>query len=161
MLKEQFNILSRREQQIILIASPVIICLLIWLVVIEPSFEENKTLKQKLHTKQIDLSWMQQASEKIKLNGSQPSEQNNDQPTSLRQLVTQLFTQHKINLNRIQEDGDEVSIWVDNEPFNKLLSAIQATSLQGLKISQAQISKTDKLGIVGARLTLKSSVKTQ
>lgn len=161
MLKEQFNILSRREQQIILIASPVIICLIIWLVVIEPSFEENKTLKQKLHTKQIDLSWMQQASEKIKLNGSQPSEQNNNQPASLRQLVTQLFTQHKINLNRIQEDGDEVSIWVDNEPFNKLLSAIQATSLQGLKISQAQISKTDKPGIVGARLTLKSSVKTQ
>lgn len=161
MLKEQFNILSRREQQIILIASPIIICLLIWLLVIEPSFEKNNTLRQKLQTKHSDLLWMQQAAQKIQINGPQTDEHNNDQPPSLRHSVTQLFTQHKINLNRIQEDAEEVNIWVDNESFNKLLTAIQAMSLQGLTISQAQINKTDKPGIVDARLTLKPSVNTQ
>lgn len=152
MLKEKFASLPSREQRILLVATPIIVILLLWLTLIKPALNNHQSLQQRIIQKSADLAWMQQAAYQL---NSHPTTTLVNSGISLRQSVTKIFTQQNINLNRIQTgSNDEISVWADNVSFNSLLMAIQDISQQGLDVSQAQISRTDQEGIVNVRLTL-------
>lgn len=151
MLKNWLNTLSEREKQILLIALPLVVLLLLWLLLINPALQQHSKLGKQLDRKSADLVWMQQAARQVT---PRPADQNNT--GSLRQQITELLSRHKFTPSRIQADqsGNSLSLWLDSVQFEQLLSWIEAAQLQALQVTKAQISPADKAGFVSARLTL-------
>lgn len=74
---------------------------------------------------------------------------------SLLTQVSRSAQQYNINPNRLQPEGDGVSVWFDAVAFNDLIRWLEAQSKQGVVIRQVAIDREDSPGIVNARIVLR------
>lgn len=149
MLREKYSALSQREQQTLLLATPIVISLLLWLMVLKPVLQHQSTLEKQLQQKQIDLAWMRKVQPQLK----QPSS-SKVSTRPLRQQVTLSLRQQQITPKRIQSNqSNQLSIWADSVPFQRVLQTIETSQRRGLNLMDAQISKTEISGMVSIKLT--------
>mgnify|MGYP000008756492 CR=1 FL=1 len=153
MLKDKYHALSSREQLIIKLATPLVLILIAWLVLIKPIIDTQAKLNKSIANKEQQLTWMKNNAGNLQ---SSPSAAMSITSTSqLRQLMNQLLQVHKITVERIQNiNNNAVSYLFNNSQFDDVLRLVKDLQEMGVTTSQLQISSAKTPGRVNSRLTV-------
>nr|WP_241263959.1 type II secretion system protein M [Bowmanella dokdonensis] len=147
---QRFRQLSDREQKLTLAALAVLGLLLFYLVVWAPlnhSIERNRTA---VEAQQELLAWVQKNANRVQqLKGNAGKQAAFT--GSLTQAVNQSASRLNINISRMQPQGEELQVWVDEAPFNQVISWLQNIEQMGIRIQDADFSETANPGQIRIR----------
>ena len=145
---EKFKALSDREQRLILICGvAIIVGFFYWLIwsPINQSIEQNA---QKIVAKTDLLSYVQSSAARLK---GASSSQSKTFSGSLTQAVNSGASRYKISITRMQPQGEELQVWIDNVDFSQMMSWLNDLERRGVKIIVADIAESDSQGFVKVR----------
>lgn len=149
-LLQRYYQLTEREQQLALISAVVIaVGLFYWLVwaPLDKAVEKGRievTKQQKL------LGWVSKNANKvIQLRRSGSS--SHGFSGSLPQAVNRTSGRNNIAISRMQPQGEELQVWVDEAAFNDVVNWLNALEDMGVVIIKADIAETGSSGMVKIR----------
>ncbi len=145
---EKIKALSDREQRLVLICGvAIIVGAFYWLIwsPINQSIEQNS---QKIVAKTDLLSYVQSSAERLK---GASSSQSKTFSGSLTQAVNSGASRYKISITRMQPQGEELQVWIDNVDFSQMMSWLNDLERSGVKIIVADIAESDTQGFVKVR----------
>ncbi|MCV2885809.1 type II secretion system protein M [Aestuariibacter sp. AA17] len=149
-LLKKYQQLSEREQYMVIACSVVfIIGMFYWLVwsPLNTAIERNETA---VKAKQSELSWVKKnAAKAIQLKRS--SRGGAQYTGSLTQAVNQTAGRYKITISRMQPQNDILKVWVDEVPFNDVVTWLQSLESMGITIIDIDLAQADAPGLVKIR----------
>lgn len=143
--------LSGRERSLLalmLLSSVVILFIFgIW----QPMRGELQRAQQQVNRQSELLEWVKSRANQIEsLRQSGGVAATTHQP--LNQAVATSSKEFAVSLIRIQPRGEELQVWVDALPFNRLLDWINYLSRQqGVQVTALDIERTEQSGMVEVR----------
>ena len=149
-LKAYYAQLNEREQRLVLISAVLVVIALFYWVIWSPLSQSVAKGQANLHSQQELLLWVQQnANRALQLQGSaKPSTKFTG---SLAQEVNQSAGRLNIAIARMQPQGDELQVWIDQVPFNDVLSWLQGLESKGIAILDLDIAETNAAGQIKIR----------
>lgn len=146
--KQKWQQLNAREQSLIIIMSVVISIFLFYSLVWQPLNDNLAKAATKLDKRQQLLHWVQEKSQQYqqlkprgKLTGG-----------SLTGIVNRTAHRQQIKVTRMQPQGDDLQVWIDEAPFEQLLNWLEQLVVnEGVIIKAIDISKADTAGVVQVR----------
>jgi general secretion pathway protein M len=149
-IKQKYSQLTEREQRLVLLSVVVgVIGLFYWLVW-APLNHSIATNHKAVEQQQQLLTWVQKnAARAIQLRSVKGVGANFN--GSLPQAVNQTAAQVDIAISRMQPQGEELQVWVDQAPFNDVLSWLQALEKMGIIILDLDIAEADVAGHIKIR----------
>lgn len=151
-LETQFRNLSRREQRILVILSPLMIALAVWLLLIDPLQTEHFQHQQALEKKQLELSWMQAASKRVA--ALRKKETSGKQP-ALDTLCRQLLREVKIKADTIQAlNPNQLTIRAYEASYAATLLLLEHLERNHIQLDEVDISANSKPGRITLALKL-------
>ena len=149
-LKSTFLQLSEREQRLVIISAVLVIVAIFYWGIWSPlntSLEQGQTA---VNNQTELLAWVQKnANRAAQLRSS--GDNNTRFSGSLPQAVNQSASRMKIAISRMQPQGDELQVWIDQAPFNDILSWLQSMEKTGVSILDIDITESDLPGQVKIR----------
>ena len=149
-LKSTFLQLSEREQRLVIISAVLVIVAIFYWGIWSPlntSLERGQTA---VNNQAELLAWVQKnANRAAQLRRS--GDNNTRFSGSLPQAVNQSASRMKIAISRMQPQGDELQVWIDQAPFNDILSWLQSMEKTGVSILDIDITESDLPGQVKIR----------
>jgi len=149
-LKSRYAALSEREQKLVALSGIVILIALFYFIVWQPLSSAIEREQAALKSQQSLLTWVTSRSQRAQLlraSGSSTAVFNG----SLPQAVNTTTNRHNIAITRMQPQGDDLQVWIDEAAFNDLLSWLQALERMGVLIKQVDITDADKSGHIQVR----------
>ncbi|GHE99876.1 type II secretion system protein GspM [Thalassotalea profundi] len=142
--------LNTREQRLIGALGGVVLIFLFYSLVWQPLNNNiENTEKRVAHQTEL-LAWVQQETSRYQANSGNVKRPNRN--ASLSSIVNQAANQSGIFITRIQPQGSDLQIWIDNIAFNVLLQWLEQLSQQhGLIIKNIDLDATDINGEVRVR----------
>jgi len=161
-MKEWWNNLQSREQNFVLIAAVVVGLFLFYNLAWSPLVEARDNKRMQVENNQQLLTWMQTKSTEVKqLKLTNPNLLRSDNKRSLLAIVDSLANRLGLRaaIRQIQPDGPHAAtVWIDEIDFDALSTMLgQLDKNSNVIVSEANITKLDKVGIVKARIFLKRS----
>lgn len=149
-MKQWWQGLNGREQRLVIIMASIVMVFVFITAVWQP-LNSNLAKAQKNIEKQQKLSaWMQEnlnTYKQLKRSGG-----SNAARGSLTSIMNNTAKRLNITIARMQPQGDDLQVWIDQVPFNDLLSLLeQLTTQQGLKVMAIDIALADTEGTVKVR----------
>jgi general secretion pathway protein M len=149
-LKSMYLQLNGREQRLVIISAILVLVAIFYWSIWSPlntSIERGKIAVKN----QIELlDWVQKnANKAVQLRSSVGK--NVSFSGSLPQAVNQSATRMKIAISRMQPQGEELQVWIDQAPFNDVLSWLQTLEKTGVSILDIDIAESDLPGQVKIR----------
>jgi general secretion pathway protein M len=149
-LKQSYQQLSEQEQRLVLISAIVIVIGLFYWVIWAPLNQSLETDRKAVAAQQELLSWVRKnANRAIQLRGA--SRSTSSFSGSLPQAVNQTAGRLNIAISRMQPQGEELQVWVDQAPFNDVLNWLQALEKMGVSILDMDIADANIPGQVKIR----------
>lgn len=149
-IMEKFKALSEREQRLVLIATLVLAALLFYLLVWSPLNQSIARNSAAVADQQELLSWVQKNANRVQqLKGS--TSQGAKFNGSLPQAVNQSASRLNISIARMQPQGDELQVWVDEAPFNQVVAWLHNLEQMGITILDADFAETARTGQIRIR----------
>ena len=149
-LKQTYQQLSEREQRLVLISAIVIVVGLFYWLIWAPLNQSLESDRKAVAAQQELLTWVQKnANRAIQLRGA--STTANSFSGSLPQAVNQTAGRLNIAISRMQPQGEQLQVWVDQAPFNDVLSWLQALEKMGVSILDLDIADANIPGHVKIR----------
>jgi len=149
-LKSTFLQLSEREQRLVIISAVLVLVAIFYWGIWSPlntSIERGQTAV-KNQTELLD--WVQKnANRAAQLRAS--GGKNASFSGSLPQAVNQSASRMNIAISRMQPQGEELQVWIDQAPFNDILSWLQSLEKSGVSILDIDIVESDLPGQVKIR----------
>lgn len=151
-MKQWFNNLQSREQQLVGTMAVVCLAALVYWGVWLPTSERLARAEAGVKTQQKLLSWVeQQADEVIRLRRQQGTVKPTSQG-SLNQIANQSAARFNLNLTRLQPQGDSLQIWIETANFIQLLNWLQMLQRDHrVIIASVDLAADDKPGMVNVR----------
>ena len=148
-LLQTFHQLSEREQRLVIISAVVVVVGIFYWLIWSPLNQSLETDRKAVTAQQELLAWVQKnANRAAQLRGS--AGKNAVFTGSLPQVVNQTAARLKIAISRMQPQGEELQVWVDQAPFD-VLSWLQALEKVGVVIKDIDIADADSPGMVKIR----------
>jgi general secretion pathway protein M len=148
-VKIWFASLSEREQKLVSIAGSVAILLVFYFGIWSPITSATADQKLAVESDKQLLSWVQeQSSRAITL---RQSSNKTAFSGSLTQVVNQTTRSANIPIARMQPQGEELSVSIDQVVFNDFLQWLKNLEDRGVIIIQSDVSEVDSLGYVQVR----------
>jgi general secretion pathway protein M len=149
-LKSMFLQLSGREQRLVIISAVLVLIAIFYWGILSPlntSLERNQASVEK----QTELlTWVQKnANRAVQLRSSVGNKSAFS--SSLPQVVNQSASKMQIAISRMQPQGDELQVWIDQAPFNDVLSWLQSLEKTGVSILDIDIAESNLPGQVKIR----------
>jgi len=158
-----FKRLQRREQNMLVSMTAVVLLTLFYLLVWEPVFKGAELEYEKLQSQKKVLSWMQNAATEV------------DQLRSSGQLISPQYANQSINtliersavsagvrsaINKLDSDGKQaMKVQLKAVEFDKLAQWLgKLQNNFGVTPKHLSINKLEKPGMVNCRLTLEKTV---
>lgn len=148
-LKSWFTSISEREQKLVIAAAIVGTLGIFYFLIWSPLHSAVNTQQAALASEKQTLMWVQeqagraqvlrQSSRKTSFNGS------------LTQLVNQTTRNANIPVSRMQPQGEELQVWIDQVEFNTLMSWLEQLEKSGVSIMQSDVTEVDAQGFVQVR----------
>lgn len=149
-LKQKFRQLSEREQWLVSVSVIVVLIGLFYWLVWAPVNDALETNRKAVTNQQVLLSWVQKnANRAIQLRGSAVN--TNSYSGSLPQAVNQTAARLNIAISRMQPQGEELQVWVDQAPFNDVLSWLMSLQNMGVSILDVDLAEADQSGMIKIR----------
>jgi general secretion pathway protein M len=148
-LKSMFLQLSAREQRLVIISAILVLVAIFYWGIWSPlntSIEREQTaVKNQTEL----LAWVQKnANRAVQLRSSSGKAVFSG---SLTQAVNQSANRMKIAITRMQPQGDELQVWIDQAPFNDVLSWLQSLEKMSVSILDIDIAESALPGQVKIR----------
>ncbi|MFT6268157.1 MAG: general secretion pathway protein M [Alphaproteobacteria bacterium] len=148
-LKTWFTGLSEREQKLVLIASAVAFVGIFYFAIWSPMSTAVEEQKLAVEGEKQLLSWVnEQSSRAIIL---RQSSNKTSFSGSLTQVVNQTTRSANIPVARMQPQGEELVVSLDQVVFNDFLLWLDVLENRGVIILQSDVSQVDEQGFVQVR----------
>lgn len=142
--------LNTREQRLVGSLGAVVLIFLFYSLVWQPLNDSIINTEKKVARQQELLSWVNQEISRYQANSGNAKRPKNN--ASLSSIVNQAANRSGIAITRIQPQGDDLQVWIDNIAFNTLLQWLEQLSQQhGLMIKNIDLDATDIHGEVRVR----------
>lgn len=149
-LIKKFHQLTEREQILVIISAIVVVIGAFYWMVWSPLNSSLEMNRVSVANKKADLIWLKKNTAKaIQLRKSVGSAK--PFTGSLPQAVNQTASRVNIAISRMQPQGDALKVWVDQAPFNDVLSWLQALESKGIKIIDLDLAESDAPGQIKIR----------
>ncbi|MDP5030407.1 type II secretion system protein M [Paraglaciecola sp.] len=149
-VKAYYTQLSEREQRLVLISGILLVVAVFYWGIWSPLSQSVERGQAALNSQQELLLWVQKNANRAKqLQGSVG--QNTTFTGSLAQEVNQSASRLNITISRMQPQGDELQVWVEQVPFNDVLSWLQSMETKGVLILDVDVAETSAPGQIKIR----------
>ncbi|GAC24142.1 MAG: type II secretion system protein M [Alteromonadaceae bacterium] len=149
-LKQKFSQLTEREQRLVLISAVVVVVGMFYWLVWSPLNQAIERDQKALDSQKSLLSWVQKnANRAIQLRAAKGVSAGFN--GSLAQAANQTAANANIPIARMQPQGDELQVWVDQAPFNGVLDWLKSLEEMGVSILDLDIAEADAPGQVKIR----------
>ena len=148
--KSMFLQLSEREQRLVVISAVLVLVAIFYWGIWSPlntSLEQNQVA---VKNQTALLAWVQKnANRAVQLRSSGGNKTSFS--GSLPQAVNQSASRMKIVISRMQPQGNELQVWIDQAPFNDVLGWLQSLEKTGVSILDIDIAESALPGQVKIR----------
>ncbi len=149
-LKEKYAALTEREQRLVMISAIVVAIGIFYWGLWAPLNQGITQQTQLLNNNKQLVSWVEEQSLRaVQLRRSQGS--NRQVSGSLPQIVTSSSANFALTISRMQPQGDEIQVWIDEAPFNNLLSWLNNLEQRGIVIDQVDVAEANDPGMIKVR----------
>ena len=151
--------LNEHERLLLLIAVPLLVIVLLYVMVWRPFSSHNDMLEQRVERQQDVLQYMHKAAQQVKqLRRQQSTTNRRGANQSLLALVDRTVKQAKLAraLKRVEPDGsDKVNVRLEQAGFDDMVGWLESLQQRyAITVKDISIDAQDVPGIVNARLTL-------
>jgi general secretion pathway protein M len=151
-LKTWFKGLSEREQKMVLAASVVAVVGIFYFAIYNPLTTAIEDQKNAVASDKELLVWVQEQSSRAKVLRQSASQTR--YTGSLTQVVNQTTRSANIPVARMQPQGDELIVFIDQVAFNDYIQWLSTLEGRGVIILQSDVSEVDTQGFVQVRRLL-------
>lgn len=148
-MKEWYTALSEREQKLVSAAAIVAILLIFYFAVWSPISSATAEQKIAVESDKKLLSWVQEQSNRANI--LRQSSNSTSFSGSLTQVVNQTTRGTDIDIARMQPQGEELMVSIDQVIFNEFIKWLSVLENRGVVIIQSDVSEVDSLGYVQVR----------
>lgn len=148
-MKTWWQQLNMREQRLVMAMSAVIGVFVLYGLIWQPLNESIATTKTKVERQQALLAWVEESTQLY-----QQAKRNGGKSTgaSLSSIVNRTSRANNITITRMQPQGDDLQVWIDEISFNQLLSWLeQLATRDNLQVKNIDLSLADQQGVVRVR----------
>lgn len=147
---EKYRALTEREQRLVQLSAIVVIIAIFYFAIWSPLTTSIERQRALLDSQQELLVWVKDSARRAQqLRRSQGA--GTAFSGSLPQAVNRTTAQHNIAIARMQPQGEEIQVWVDQAPFNDVLEWLQSMEQIGIIILQADMTEADSEGYIKIR----------
>jgi len=148
-MKAWWQQLNTREQRLVSVMSVLISIFILYGLIWQPLTENIEKTTLKLERQQALLTWVTentQRYQKAKRNAGANS------GASLSSIVNRTSSANNITITRMQPQGDDLQVWIDEISFNQLLTWLEQLAISdGLQVKNIDLSSADQQGMVSVR----------
>lgn len=149
-MKAWWQQLKSSEQRLVAIMSLVVVVFLFYSLVWQPLVNNINSTQQKLVRQQALYTWVQESTQRYQQ--SKKSGRTTRSNGSLSSIVNSSAGRNNISLARLQPQGEDLQVWIDEVPFTQLLSWLEyLANNEGLLVKSIDLSKADRNGVVRVR----------
>jgi general secretion pathway protein M len=148
-LKTWYAGLAEREQKLVLAGAIFGVIFLFYLTIWAPLNASLSTQKVGLQADRSNLVWVQEKAARAQI--LRQSSNQNSYGGSLTQLINQTTRSAGIPVSRMQPQGDELQVSIDQIAFNDLLTWLDGLEKRGVKVILSDVSEVDAQGFVQVR----------
>ncbi len=148
-LKSWFKGLTEREQKLVISASIVAIIGIFFFALYKPLSESISTQQKALEADKALLLWVEEQSNRATI--LRQSANQTSFSGSLTQVVNQTTRNAGIPVARMQPQGEELIVTIDQVEFNALIRWLAILERRGIRIVQSDVSEVDNQGFVQVR----------
>jgi len=149
-MKTWWQQLKSSEQRIVTLLGCVVVIFLFYFVIWQPLGNSINKTQQKLARQQALLTYVEESTQRYQQ--SKKSGASNRSNGSLSSIVNSTASRHSISIARLQPQGDDLQVWIDEVPFTQLLSWLEfLANNEGLLVKGIDLSKADRKGVVKVR----------
>ncbi|SEL57181.1 general secretion pathway protein M [Colwellia chukchiensis] len=148
-MKTWWQQLNLREQRLVMAMSAVIGVFIFYGLIWQPLNENIARTKAKVARQQALLNWVEE-----KTDDYQVAMRSNKVKSgaSLSSIITRTSRVNNITITRMQPQGEDLQVWINEIAFNSLLSWLeQLAAREGLLVKNIDLSLTEQPGVVRVR----------
>lgn len=145
-LKTWFASISEREQKLVIAGAVIGTLGIFYFLVWSPIHSAIETQRSALATEKQTLAWVNEQANRAQVLRRSVSKTSFN--GSLTQLVNRTTRSAGIPVARMQPQGDELQVWIDQVAFNDLMAWLEQLEQQGVMIIQSDVSEVDLAGFV-------------
>ena len=154
-MKQWWQNLNQREQQLVSVAAVVVALAVLYWGIVTPLTNAKQQASDKLQQQQQTLEWVMQAGDRL---ASQQRTTSNSK-VKLSQAVSSSARQQRITLSKIQPRGEELEVWIEQVPFNQFIGWVHTLHERyGINVDILDIESLKPQGMIKVkRLKLSKS----
>ncbi len=149
-IMQKYRALTDREQMLVLVSGVVIVIAFLYWGIFAPLNAGIDREQTRLVSQQKLLEWVSERTAKAQ-QLRRAAGTSNLFTGSLPQAVNSTSSRFNIAISRMQPQGEELQVWVDQAPFNEVLNWLQTLESMGIVILNADIAEADASGQVKIR----------
>ena len=149
-MKERWLQLDLREQRLVIAMGAVVLFFILYSAIWAPLNNNIEAAYKKNERQQKLLTWVNEGTQRYKM--AVGSSQSNNRNSSLSSLVNQTAGRNQISIARMQPQGDDLQVWIDEVSFNQLLTWLEQLAVkEGISVKAIDISNAQQAGVVKVR----------
>ena len=149
-MKTWWQQLKSSEQRIVTVLAAVVVMFLFYSLVWQPLENNINATQKKLVRQQALQTWVEENTHRYQQ--SQKRSVSSGSNASLSSIVNRSADRNNISIARLQPQGEDLQVWIDEVPFTKLLSWLEfLANNEGLLVKSIDLSKADRNGVVKVR----------
>lgn len=154
-MKQWWQNLQTREQQLVLVMLPFVVIFMFYQLIWSPLNEAIAAADKKLSRQQELVTWVNTETARLK---ASTGGQAKGWTGSLSSAINRSARQRNITISRVQPQGSDVQVWIDNIEFNRLLDWFSVlANEQGIYVKSVDLTQGNAAGeVVVKRLQLGS-----
>lgn len=148
-MKNWWQQLDVREQKLLAAMATLIGIFLLYSLIWQPLNENLAKSSKKLARQQVLLTWVDSNTARYQqLNKGA----NKKSSGSISSIVNRTARNYQITVTRMQPQGNELQVWIDEVAFKDLLEWLEQLSLsEGLQVQGIDLTRGEKSGVVRVR----------
>jgi len=149
-MKERWLQLNIREQRLVIAMASVVIFFILYSAIWSPLNKNIDSAIKKIERQQSLLTLVKAGTATYK--SAVGANRGGNRNTSLSSVVNQTAGSEQIVIARLQPQGEDLQVWIDEVPFNNLLKWLGNLSANnGINVKSIDITDADKAGVVKVR----------
>lgn len=149
-MKERWLQLNIREQRLVIAMASVVLFFILYSAIWAPLNKNIDLATKKVERQQKLLTLVHEGTAKYK--SAVGAGKSNNRNASLSSIVNQTAGRSQITIARMQPQGDDLQVWIDEVPFNNLLTWLEKLSVkEGVMVKSIDITHAQKAGVVKVR----------
>lgn len=149
-MKERWLQLDLREQRLVIAMAAVVLFFILYSAVWAPLHNGIETAFKKNVRQQKLFTLVQEGTARYK--SAVGTSQSNNRNSSLSSLVNTTASRNQISISRMQPQGDDLQVWIEEVSFNNLLTWLEQLSVkEGISVKAIDITHAQQAGVVKVR----------